>query len=264
MATSTPVLEVRDLTVGYEGRTVVRDVSFSVADGEVFAIMGPSGCGKTTLLKSVLGLLPPLSGEVLYRGAPLRDSSALSRFRRSTGMVFQQGALLNSETLQTNVALPLREHTALPPEMVREVVRMKLAQVGLLEAADRKPGELSGGMRKRAGIARALAVEPDLLFFDEPSGGLDPVTADGIDNLLLSLREALGVAMVVVSHELASVFKVADRILMLRRGTVAALGTREEIRASRDDEVRMFIDRRAAEEPGAADEFLAETEGGRE
>jgi len=203
-----------------------------------------------------------MEGPILFDGRSVHDPAALHAFRRSIGMVFQQGALLNSVSLTDNVALPLLEHTKLPRWMIRQVVRMKLAQVGLLSARHRMPMELSGGMRKRAGIARALVLEPELLFFDEPSGGLDPITADGIDNLILGLRKALPVTMIVVTHELASIFKIADRVLMLRDGGIAVLASREEVRNTQDESVRQFIERRAPEELGAADRFLDEAGGG--
>ncbi|MCU0725935.1 MAG: ATP-binding cassette domain-containing protein [Planctomycetes bacterium] len=256
------ILEVRDLSVGYGGTAIVRGVDFAMGEGEIFVIMGPSGCGKTTVLKTILGLIPPVRGDVAFRGRSIRDPEGLSLFRRSSGMVFQQGALLNSASIEENVSLPLTEHTVFPPGIVRETVRMKLAQVGLLAFAGRRPGEISGGMRKRAGIARALAIEPELLLFDEPTGGLDPITADGIDNLILRLRDELGMSMLVVTHELASVFKIADRILMLRDGQVAALGDRDDLRRSGDEGVRGFVNRQAGSEAGAADGFLAEVEGG--
>ncbi len=232
--------------------------------GEIFVIMGPSGCGKTTLLRTMTGLIEPLAGEVRYQGRVVKGQKALDEYRRSFGMVFQQGALLNSISIMENVALPLREHTDLPDWMIERVVEMKLAQVGLLEARNRKPMELSGGMRKRAGIARALALEPALLYFDEPSGGLDPITADGIDNLILSLTESLPVTVIVVTHELASIFKIADRVMMLRDGKIAVLSTREEVKNAKDEGVQHFIHRRAPAEEGAADAFLTEVGGGSE
>jgi len=256
------VLEVDRLHVAFDDFQVIRDVSFEVERGEIFVIMGPSGCGKTTLLKTMVGLLRPASGEVRFKGRVVHGRG-LDEYRRSIGMVFQQGALLNSVSLEENVALPLTEHSGLPSWMVEEVVKMKLAQVGLLEARTRLPMELSGGMRKRAGIARALALEPELLFFDEPTGGLDPMTADGIDNLILELRDTLGVTIVVVTHELASIFKIADRILMLKDAGIAVLGSREEVRGVRDDAVRRFIERTADSEEGAADAFLSDVEGDR-
>jgi phospholipid/cholesterol/gamma-HCH transport system ATP-binding protein len=256
------VLEVEDLRVSYGDAAVIDGISFDVREGEIFVIMGPSGCGKTTLLKSVVGLTEPDGGRIRFDGRDLADPVEEDAFRRRMGMVFQQGALLNSVSLFENVALPLREHTDLPEWMVRRVVEMKLAQVGLLDARHRLPMELSGGMRKRGGIARALALEPEVLFFDEPTGGLDPVTADGIDNLVLSLRDQLRVTMIVVTHELASIFKIADRILMIGDGRIATLGSPDEVRATGEAAVTRFIERRAPGEAGAADRFLRDVEGG--
>jgi len=240
-------LETRDLTVRFGESAVLDRIGLAVRPGEVFVVMGPSGCGKTTLLKCLVRLQEPTEGAVLVEG---RDVAALSPeesddLRRATGMVFQGGALLNSISLRENVALPMRAHLDLPPGVVDEAVRMKLAQVGLLEAADRMPSELSGGMRKRAGIARALALDPRLLFFDEPTSGLDPVTSDGIDNLVLELREALGATMVVVTHDLPSARKIADRLVVLSGGRALAQGTWDEVQATRDPEVRDFLDRHA-------------------
>ncbi len=259
-----PILEIDHLTGGYPDFVVFREISFTVKTGEVFVIMGPSGCGKTTLLRTMTGLIEPLAGEVRYRGKKVEGQSALDAYRRSIGMVFQQGALLNSISVMENVALPLREHTDFPEWMIRRVVEMKLAQVGLLDALHRMPMELSGGMRKRAGIARALALEPELLYFDEPTGGLDPVTADGIDNLILGLTESLPVTVVVVTHELASIFKIADRVMMLRDGAIAVLSPRDEVKNAKDAGVQRFIHRKAPAEEGAADAFLTEVGGGGE
>lgn len=256
------ILEVDGVTVSYDGAPVISDISFTVRRGEIFVIMGPSGCGKTTLLKAIVGLVQPTAGEVRYRGRSLADPAHRAEFRIRSGMVFQLGALLNSVSLKENVALPLREHTRLPEALIRQIVRMKLAQVGLLHSRNKLPMELSGGMRKRAGIARALAVEPEVLFFDEPTGGLDPLTADGIDNLVLELRETLGVTMLIVTHELASIFKVADRVMMIRDGGIAVLAPREEVRRTDDEAVSRFIQRRAPGEAGAADAFLTDVGGG--
>ena len=253
-------LETRDLTVRFGERAVLDRVNLRIGAGEVFVVMGPSGCGKTTLLKCLVRLLEPTEGSVLVDG---KDVAGLTQeesddLRRATGMVFQGGALLNSISLRENVALPVRVHLDLPSGVVDEAVRMKLAQVGLLEAAHRMPSELSGGMRKRAGIARALALDPRLIFFDEPTSGLDPVTSDGIDNLVLELREALGATMVVVTHDLPSARKIADRLVVLSRGRALAEGTWDEVQATRDPEVRDFLDRHAVPaEAGAADLFAA-------
>ena len=257
-------LETRDLTVVFGERTVLDRINLRVSRGEVFVIMGPSGCGKTTLLKCLVRLMAPTSGTVLVEGKDVagHDESASDDMRRATGMVFQGGALLNSISLRENVALPMRAHTAFPPALVDEAVRMKLAQVGLLEAADRMPSELSGGMRKRAGIARALALDPRLVFFDEPTSGLDPVTSDGIDNLILELRDALGATMVVVTHDLPSARKIADRLVVLSRGRALVEGTWDEAQASTDPEVRAFLDRQAPREEAGSSSLLGAPGGG--
>jgi len=259
------VVEARGLTVRFGDRAVLDRVDVRVARGEVFVVMGPSGCGKTTLLKCLVGLLAPDGGGVLFEGTDLRamGEAAFDDFRRATGMVFQGGALLNSISLRENVALPLRAHTSQPPEVVAEAVRMRLAQVGLLEAADRMPSELSGGMRKRAGIARALALGPRLVVFDEPTSGLDPITADGIDDLVLSLRDATGATMVVVTHDLPSARKIADRVLVLSGGRALVEGTWDSVNATTDPRVRDFLDRRAPRTEAGASALVAETGGAR-
>jgi phospholipid/cholesterol/gamma-HCH transport system ATP-binding protein len=259
------VVEMRGLSVRFGARTVLDRVDLHVARGEVYVLMGPSGCGKTTLLKCLVGLLDPSEGTVLFEGRPLpdMDGAAFDDFRRATGMVFQGGALLNSISLRENVALPLRAHTNQPPEVIAEAVRMRLAQVGLLDAADRMPSELSGGMRKRAGIARALALDPRLVVFDEPTSGLDPITADGIDDLVLSLRDVTGATMVVVTHDLPSARKIADRMAVLTGGRVHVEGDWAAVDASTDPHVRDFLHRRAPRAAAGASTLVAETGGPR-
>jgi phospholipid/cholesterol/gamma-HCH transport system ATP-binding protein len=259
-----PVIETRDLTVRFGHRAVLDGVSVRIPRGEIYAVMGPSGCGKTTLLKCMTGLLPPTEGCVLVDGRDLAAMDAAEReaLQLSTGMVFQGGALLNSISLRENVALPLRAHRAYPADVVDEAVRMRLAQVGLLEAADRMPSELSGGMRKRAGIARALALEPRLLFFDEPTSGLDPVTSDGMDNLVLELREALGCTMIVVTHDLPSARKIADRVVVLSGGRALVEGPWATVNASEDPAVRDFLGRHAPPESARGDGALLGAAGG--
>ena len=209
-------LEARELTVRYGGRAALDRASVSVQPGEILFVMGPSGCGKTTLLKCLVGLIRPDEGDVLFDGRPIEPEGGpvVDSLRRQTGFVFQGSALLSSIDLGDNVALPIRARLLLPSRVVEEAVRMKLAQVGLLEAAHRTPSELSGGMRKRAGIARALALDPTLLLFDEPTSGLDPITSDEIDTLVGRLREDLGATVIVVSHDLASAAKIADRVVI--------------------------------------------------
>ena len=245
-----PILATRGLTVRFGEKTVLEALDVEVRANEVVFFMGGSGCGKTTLLKCMVGLLAPGEGEVLFEGRPLEREGGPVRdaLHRSIGMVFQGGALLSSVTLEENVALPIRARLRLPGEVIREAVRMRLAQVGLLDAAGLVPGQLSGGMRKRAGIARALALEPRLLILDEPTGGLDPITAGEIDALVEELREATGATVVVVSHDLDSAERLADRVVLMARGGVLAEGTFEELRASRDEGVRTFLEREARPE----------------
>jgi phospholipid/cholesterol/gamma-HCH transport system ATP-binding protein len=257
-------LETRDLSVSFGERMVLDRINLRIRRGEVFVVMGPSGCGKTTLLKCLVRLQEPTSGSVILDGreAATLDEVASDDVLRATGMVFQGGALLNSITLRENVALPLRAHTRLPKGLVDEAVLMRLAQVGLLEAADRMPSELSGGMRKRAGIARALALGPRILFFDEPTSGLDPVTSDGIDDLVLELRNAMGATMIVVTHDLPSAKKIADRLVVLGRGRALVEGTWDEVQESRDPEVRAFLDRKAPSSAGTGNLLLGAGGGG--
>jgi phospholipid/cholesterol/gamma-HCH transport system ATP-binding protein len=243
---------------------VLDRVDLRVRRGEVFVVMGPSGCGKTTLLKCLVGLMRPTDGEALFEGRslPSMGPAAFDDFRRAAGMVFQGGALLNSISLRENVALPMRAHTTQPPDLIDEAVRMRLAQVGLLEAADRMPSELSGGMRKRAGIARALALDPSVVFFDEPTSGLDPITSDGIDDLVLALRDGLGVTMVVVTHDLPSARKIADRMLVMGGGRALVEGIRDEVQLSRDPAVRAFLDRQAPRVEAGASVLVEEAAAG--
>jgi phospholipid/cholesterol/gamma-HCH transport system ATP-binding protein len=228
------VVEVRDLVAKYGPRTILEGVDLTVEPGEVRVILGGSGSGKTTLLKHLIGLLSPASGTVHLLGQSLPDLDEGERelLLRRIGMLFQGSALLNSMTLVENVALPLREHTDLPEPVIHEMVRLKLRLVGLDAAEHRFPSELSGGMKKRAALARAMALDPDILFCDEPSAGLDPVTSAALDRTLLDLRDRFGVAVVVVTHELASIRAIADRVVMLDRGRVAIDGTLSEAEAS--------------------------------
>ena len=248
------VIEVEGLAAGYDETPVLEDVSFRARTGETLVVVGSSGCGKSTLLRCLVGLLAPSRGVVRVRGQDLADISPdqLDAVRRQMGVAFQGSALLSSLTLGENVSLPLREHTALDANTIRIMTRIKLEQVGLRGVEDKLPSELSGGMRKRAGIARALAMEPKVLLLDEPSAGLDPITAAGLDELLLKLRHALGLSMVVVTHELDSIRHVADRVLFLDKGRVRLDGTLADAERSADARVRQFFDRRAdVDEPDA-------------
>lgn len=264
MAEIEPIIRVRDLVAGYGGRTILDGVSVDVALGRVTCIVGPSGCGKTTLLKCVVGLLRPLSGSVLVAGRELTalDEQALPAALARVGLLFQQGAMLNSISVADNVALPLREHTRLPDPVIAEMVRLKLELVGLSHAAGQLPSELSGGMRKRAALARAMALDPDLLLCDEPSAGLDPQTAAGLDVLILKLRETFRMSVVVVTHELPSIDKIADDVVMLGRGgKLRFAGPLAEARRSADPEVADFFARRTPEAAAGTSSLLDALEG---
>ena len=237
------VISVEDLVRSFDGHVVLDGVSLKVRRGETMVIMGGSGCGKSTLLRHMIGSLTPDGGRVVLLGQDLNelDEAELNKLRLRFGILFQSGALFNSMTIGENVALPLREHTALDPATIEIIVKMKLEMVGLREHADKMPAQISGGMRKRAGLARALALDPEILFYDEPSAGLDPVTSAEIDQLIIDLSSKLGVTSVVVTHEMDSAFRIASRMAMLDSGRVVALGTPPEIRGSPDPLVQQFI-----------------------
>ena len=244
-----PAVVVRDVAQRFGPTTIFRDVSFIVEAGEIFAILGGSGCGKSTLLKQLIGLLPPTEGSITVRGRTITgpDGAAARRaVLREVGVMFQSGALFGSMTLLENVMLPLEMFTDLPEQAREAVALVKLGFVGLGAAAGLRPAEISGGMAKRAAIARAMALDPPLLFLDEPSAGLDPITSAGLDQLLLDLRRDLGATFVVVSHELASVLSIADRCIMLDRAAqgVIAEGEPKRLRdESSHPTVRAFFRR---------------------
>jgi phospholipid/cholesterol/gamma-HCH transport system ATP-binding protein len=252
-----PVIVAERLTQRFGSRTIFRDVSFHVMPGEVFVILGGSGSGKSTVMKQLIGLLPPTAGRIALRGQVVAGPGAgASRdaMHHDIGVMFQSGALFGSMTLLENVMLPLEVFTDLPPDGRAAVARVKLALVGLADAASLMPAEISGGMAKRAGIARAMALDPPLLFLDEPSAGLDPITSAGLDHLILALRRDLGATFVVVTHELASIMAIADRCLMLDRaafpdaGGVIAEGDPRRLRdESTHPTVRAFFRREALE-----------------
>ena len=239
------MIAVRDLRVNYGEREILHGINFEVQPGETMVILGGSGSGKSTLLRALVGLEQPRSGEIWIRGknfAAMPDTER-DELRKKMGMSFQGGALFGSMTVGENVALPLREHTPLNESTIEIMVRLKLEQVGLSGFENYMPAQLSGGMKKRAAIARALAMDPEILFFDEPSAGLDPIIAAGIDDLILKLKKAFRMTMVVVTHELASAFLIADRMILLDKGNVVCDGTPQQLRESQQARVRQFLDR---------------------
>jgi phospholipid/cholesterol/gamma-HCH transport system ATP-binding protein len=254
-ARAAAAIEVRDLRVRYGDREILHGITFEVRAGETMVILGGSGSGKSTLLRTLVGLERPHSGEIMLRGKNLCAASAdeMDELRRRIGISFQGGALFGAMTVGENVALPLREHTELEDSTIQIVVRLKLEQVGLAGFENYMPAQLSGGMKKRAAVARALAMDPEILFFDEPSAGLDPIIAAGIDNLILKMKKAFRMTIVVVTHELASAYLIADRMILLDKGYIVASGTVEEMKSSAEQRVRQFLDR--VPEPEIAQEL---------
>lgn len=237
------IIKVESVTKRFEGRTVLDGIVLDVRQGETLVILGGSGSGKSTLLRLMIGNIPPDGGDIIAMGKSLTSMSPaeLDKYRTSIGVLFQSGALFNSMTVAENVALPLREHTSLPEETIEIVVKIKLELVGLRQHADKMPAMLSGGMKKRAGLARAIALDPKILFYDEPSAGLDPVTSAEIDQLIIDLNRKLNVTSVVVTHEMDSAFRIADRMVLLDRGKFIASGTAQEMRDSNDPLVHQFV-----------------------
>lgn len=240
-----PIISVEGLTVEYEGKRVLNSVSLDIQSGEVMVLVGGSGSGKTTMLRHIIGLERPTTGTIRIKGIDINGCSKaeLVAIRRSMGVAFQECALFNSMSVEENIALPLHELTDLADSVIEIMTYMKLAAVGLGETGKLMPPELSGGMKKRAAVARATALDPEILVFDEPSAGLDPIVAAGLDELILFLKHAFQMTILVVSHEMASAFRIADRIAMLDRGTLIAVDGKDTFRANANPRIRQFLDR---------------------
>jgi len=242
-----PKIIVKNLTKKFGDREVLKDVSFEVYEGEIFILMGGSGSGKSTTLKHIIGLLKATKGSIIIDGVDITKLShgELIKFRKKLGYLFQEGALFDSLKVWENVGFYFLENTKMSPKKIRELATEKLKLVGLQDVEDLYPSQLSGGMRKRVSLARAIATNPEIILYDEPTSGLDPVTSAMIDNLIVSLRDNMGITSVVVTHDLASAFNIGDRIAMIHKGRIYAIGTPEEIRNNPDPVVQQFINRRA-------------------
>jgi phospholipid/cholesterol/gamma-HCH transport system ATP-binding protein len=237
------VIEVKNVTKSYKGRTILNGISLEIKKGETFVIMGGSGCGKSTLLKLLVGSDRPDTGEITINGQNIVNLSQkeLDEIRKKIGLLFQSGALLNSLTVGENIALPLIEHTKLAPDIINIIVKMKLELVGLTGFENLKPAELSGGMKKRVGLARAIAMDPEIVFYDEPGAGLDPVVSGVIDKLIKDLSQKLEITSIVVTHEMKSAFSIANKMAMLYEGKIIEIGTPDEIKKSKHPVVQQFI-----------------------
>lgn len=270
MATSSAsvskVIEVENLNTFYGNRQILRDVTIGVEEGEILVIMGGSGSGKSTLLRYMLALERPASGSIRVLGRDVVNSrrGEMYELRKKSGVAFQSGALFSSMSVGENIMLPLREHTDLDDSTIQIMARLKLEVVELAGFEDLMPAELSGGMMKRAALARAVVMDPKLLFCDEPSAGLDPVVAAAIDDLILRLRSALGMTVVVVTHELESAFKIADRIAVLDKGEILIVGSVDEVRSCDDQRVQNLLNRRTEEEELDPEAYLRRLTGARE
>jgi phospholipid/cholesterol/gamma-HCH transport system ATP-binding protein len=237
------VIKIDDLEKQFDGRKVLEGINLEVYKGETLVIVGGSGCGKSTLLRHIIGQLKPDAGKVYLFGHDITKSNEdeMDSIKKRFGMLFQSSALFDSLTVEDNIALPMREHTKLDEHIIKIMVKMKLNQVGLRGFGHLMPSQLSGGMKKRVGLARAIALDPEIIFYDEPSAGLDPVVTAVIDKLILDLSAALLITSVVVTHDMSSVFRIADRIVMLYKGKVLQIGTKEEIQNSKNEYIQQFI-----------------------
>ncbi|MFA5338575.1 MAG: ABC transporter ATP-binding protein [Candidatus Omnitrophota bacterium] len=237
------VIKIENLVKAFDGRRVLENINLEVYKGETIVIVGGSGCGKSTLLRHIIGQLRPDAGKIHLFGEDITrlKESQMDRLKKRFGMLFQSAALFDSLTVEENIALPLREHTKLDEHIIKIMVKMKLNQVGLRGFGHLMPSQLSGGMRKRVGLARAVALDPEIIFYDEPSAGLDPVVTAVVDKLIVDLAGALSITSVVVTHDMNSVFRIADRIVMLYKGKVLQIGTKDEIRNSKNEYIQQFI-----------------------
>src|SRR5881296_1320098 len=258
MTDTESMISLRNLRVSYGEREILHGIGFDVMRGETLVILGGSGSGKSTLLRTLVGLERPSSGKIWLKRKNIAaiSNAEMDELRKQIGMSFQGGALFGSMSVGENVALPLREHTKLENSTIEIIVRLKLEQVGLTGFENYMPSQLSGGMKKRAAVARALAMDPEILFFDEPSAGLDPIIAAGVDELILELKRAFHMTIIVVTHELASAFLIADRMVLIDKGSVIAIGTKEEMRSSTHPRVRQFLDRIAEPEVSRELDYL--------
>jgi len=255
---STTLIQVRDLVVKFGSRTILDGISFDIPRGETFVILGGSGSGKTTLLRVLVGLLRPHSGRIVFDGRDFTEMSDEERIRarQRMGMCFQGSALFGSMTVGENIAMALLEHTRLEKSTIDIMVKIKLELVGLSGFENYLPSELSGGMKKRAGLARAMAMDPQVIFYDEPSAGLDPIVAAGLDMLICKMKKTFGLTSVVVTHELPSVEVVADRVCLLNRGKIIALGALDEVKRVPHPYVQQFFERRPSEEADSGDAYI--------
>ncbi len=241
------MIEIKHLKKSFDSKPVLRDVNLSIERGKVTVIIGRSGCGKSVLLKLILGLIKPDGGEIFVEGQEVTcmNQEEIYKMRRKFGMLFQNAALFDSMTVEENMALPLVEHSSLPYDVIKKRVHEKLSMVGLPGIEHLKPAELSGGMKKRVGLARALMMEPEIVLYDEPTTGLDPIMSDVIDNVVVGFNKNLGITSIVVTHDMKSVYKIADRVAMIQRGVVLFDGTPEELRNTDDPVVSQFIEGKA-------------------